>query len=87
MCWLYVYRVLGALALDSNDIPYVAYTDGANGYALTSQKFVTGSWILVGTAGFTSPNPVDWVSLAIDQNTETPFVAFQENGAGATVEK
>ena len=65
-------------------IPYVAYQDG---YNATVQKLVSGSWTVVGTAGF-SAGSATYTSLAID-STDTPYVAYQDgsNSSKATVQK
>jgi len=78
-----------------NDIPYVAYEDLANSYAVTVMKFTgiteenpTG-WEVVGTKGF-SGSQADFVRISIDSNGN-PYVAygtpFLENGHRIAVRK
>ncbi|MCX6112800.1 MAG: hypothetical protein NTY22_05910, partial [Proteobacteria bacterium] len=76
-----------SLAIDSNNTPYVAYTDYENSYKATVQKFNGTSWEIVGSAGF-SDGQVDYISLAIDSNN-TPYVAYRNdtNSYKATVQK
>jgi hypothetical protein len=67
-----------SLALDSGDIPYVAYTDAANSWRLTVQKLNGSSWDVVGTKGFTtSSDSADSPSISIDP-TGTPYVAYRD---------
>ena len=76
-----------SLALDSTGTPFVAYSDGANSVKATVQKLVSGSWTVVGTAGF-SAGLAFYTSLALD-STGTPFVAYSDfsNNNEATVQK
>ena len=78
-----------SLAIDSTTgTPFVAYSDGNNGYKVTVQRFVAGSgWTVVGTPGF-SVRTAQYTSLAIEKTTGTPFVAYRDyaNGEKATVQ-
>ncbi len=78
-----------SLAIDSNNIPYVAYQDGANSDKATVMKYSTSteSWELVGSAGF-SDGSAEYISLAIDSNN-IPYVAYRDgaNSNYATVMK
>ena len=77
-----------SLALASSNVPYVAYTDGANNYKATVMKYDSGSgWVLVGSAGF-SDGAALYTSLALDSNA-VPYVAYKDlaNGDKATVMK
>jgi len=66
-----------SLALDSSDMPYVAYADWANDGRATVMRF-TGAgatgWEPVGTPGF-SADRAEYISLALDSNG-TPSVAI-----------
>ncbi len=76
-----------SLAFDGST-PYVAYTDGKDGYKATVMRFngtgTVGTWETVGTAGF-SEGEVWYTSLAFDGST--PYVAYRDwgNGGKATV--
>lgn len=64
------------MAMDDNDVPYVAYKDSHAGQKATVQRFVNDAWELVGPMSFT-PNWSDFVSLAIDQDN-VPYVVFSD---------
>jgi len=68
----------------SNGTPYVAYSDGANGYKATVMMYNGTSWETVGTAGF-SAGEANSTSLYISNGT--PYVAYMDgaNGGKATV--
>ena len=71
------WQVVGAWAFDGARVwytslgngfhrnPYVAFEDGANSQKATVMKYSGGSWVVVGTAGF-SAGVVQLTSLAID---------------------
>jgi uncharacterized repeat protein (TIGR01451 family) len=69
-----------SLALDSNDVPYVAYKDGGTSNEATVMRYNTGTntWETVGSAGF-SAGQADFTSLALDSN-DVPYVAYQDGG-------
>ena len=75
-----------SIAIDSNNHPWVAYSDQAVGHAVTVKKFDGNDWVLVGQAGFSGQ--VSGISLAFD-STDTPYVSYADSGAGqkATVMK
>lgn len=64
------------MALDGNDVPYVAYKDSHAEQKATVQRFVNGAWENVGPISFT-PSAADFVSLAIDQGN-VPYVVFSD---------
>jgi hypothetical protein len=74
-----------SLAIDSSDIPYVAYQDWGNGGKTTVKKYDGISWKIVGTPGFSSMNAF-YPSLAIDSNG-IPYVAFTDGYPKANVMK
>ena len=76
-----------SLALASNDVPYVAYRDAANGSKATVMKYDGSGWVPVGSAGF-SAGTASFTSLALDSN-DVPYVAYKDgaNGNKATVMK
>lgn len=70
------------LAFDHNFKPYVAYWNPVPaGPKPTVYKYEGSSWVVVGTASFTT-NTIFFPSLAFD-NSNTPYLAFHENGLGA----
>ena len=74
------------LALDSNNTPYVAYLDYANGNKATVMKYTGSGWVALGQAGFSAESIFPGsISLALD-SSNTPYVSYSE-GDGATVMK
>lgn len=69
---------LADIALDRNNIPYVAYSDGADTNRVTVKRFIEGTWEVVGDVGFTSEfaNSKD-IAIADDG---TPVVLYQDAG-------
>jgi hypothetical protein len=76
-----------SFAIDSNDIPYVAFIDVANSDKATVMKYASGSWSIVGTAGF-SADGIGFPKIAFNSSNE-PYVSFQDgaNSNKATVMK
>lgn len=76
-----------SLAIDGNNVKYVAYSDGVNGSKATVMKYNGMDWELVGQAGFSAGN-ISSQSLAIDGNN-VPYVAYEDsfNDQKATVMK
>jgi hypothetical protein len=75
------------LVLDANNIPFVAYTDGANGNKATVMRFNGTNWVTVGVTGFSAGVAMS-PSLAVDANG-TPYVAYTDrtNDDKTTVKK
>jgi len=73
------------LEFDSNNTPYVAYSDTT--FRGVVQKFDGTSWIAIGKDGFSSGR-ADSISLKFDSNN-TPYVAYNDvaHGYKATVKK
>lgn len=71
------------MALDANGVPYTAYIDFENASKITVKKYNGTSWVLVGTAGF-STHAAAQVKLAIDGDG-MPYIAYANSPAtGAT---
>jgi hypothetical protein len=62
-------------ALDANNMPYVAFADGANSNKATVMKFNGTSWVTVGTAGFSASSNVYNFSIVFDASN-MPYVAY-----------
>lgn len=77
-----------SLAFDISGIPYIAFSDIANGYKVTVMKLNpdTNKWELVGKAGFTDVASGD-VSLKI--NNDTLYVTYRNivNQSSTNIEK
>lgn len=69
-----------SLAINDNNVPYVAFRDNANNDKATVMKYNGSQWEPVGNEGFTDYG-IDEISLAIDGNN-VPFVAFRHNSDG-----
>jgi len=75
-----------SLAINNNNVPYIAYQDAAYGGAATVMKFNGNSWSPVGTAGFTN-NGIGLISMAIDKSSNTPYVAYRDFDGYFVVQK
>ena len=69
-----------SLAFDNNGTPYIAFSDGNNAGKATVMKLSGGSWVVVGTAGF---SPASATYLSLTMRGATPIVAFSDAGNGS----
>ena len=76
-----------SLALDSADIPYVAFQDMRNDRKASVMKYEGGSWQTVGDTCFSAGEVYD-TCIAID-SSDTPYVVYRDyaNSEKATVMK
>lgn len=69
-----------SLALDTNGVPYLAFSDIGMGGA-SVMKFNGKNWVLVGSRGF-SNGVFNNTSLNFDKNN-TPYIAYQDGNTSA----
>jgi hypothetical protein len=74
----YVYNT--DIAIDANNVPYVAYEDGPSNEVrkATVQKFNGTAWEVVGSAGFSEGTATD-ITIAIGANN-VPYVVYMRDG-------
>lgn len=76
-----------SVALDGNDIPYMAFTSIASGvFKVSVRKFVNGYWEYVGAPRFSDNVFLQKVSLAIDNNN-VPYVAYRTFAGQSRIQK
>lgn len=68
------------MAVDNNNVPYIAFADNANGDKLSVRKWNGSSWSSIGTA--ISNSSIQYVSMAIDQNNNDIYVAYKDWSQG-----
>jgi hypothetical protein len=74
-----------SLAIDTSNIPYIAFADYENKKHISVFKFMDTAWVNVGPAHFIAQHAgFDKVDLKIDQHN-TPFIAFTDSAPGAKV--
>src|SRR6056297_762732 len=66
-----------ALAFDSSDTPYVGYSSDS-GHPATVMQYSGSSWVNFGAEDFTTRSVSD-VQLAVDQQSDSVFIAFSES--------
>ena len=68
------------MAMDTaTSVPYVIFRDAGFGNKATVSRFLSGTWSIVGTPGFTA-NAIDYADIAIAPDG-TPYIVFQkQNG-------
>lgn len=83
------YATYVSLALNSADVPYVAYSDGIGWPSLnaTVKRFDGANWVLVGPQQF-SASQADYIDLEFDKNNNL-FIAYSDHfySAAITVKK
>jgi len=74
-----------ALTLDeSSGIPYVAYSDGANGFKISVMKFNGSGWEYVGTPGF-SEGSASKIGVAMETSGSGNLAVFYSDSTGGAV--
>jgi hypothetical protein len=72
-----------SIALDANDVPYVACPDTAYADRAAVKKLVSGSWVDVGTPGFSANAPAVPSGISLSIGTDgAPYVAYQDGPTG-----
>lgn len=66
------------IAIDGSGIPYVSYSDIANGERATVMKYNGSNWVAVGLPGFSEAEAY-YPAIALDAGG-TPYVIYEDNG-------
>lgn len=66
------------MAVDNNDVPYIAFADNANGDKLSVKKWTGSSWQNVATG--ISSGSVQRVSMTVDRNNNDIYIAYKDWG-------
>lgn len=64
------------VAVDNNNVVYMAYADNANGDKLSVKKWTGSSWTSIGTA--LSNSSIQYVSMTIDPSTNDIYIAYKD---------
>jgi hypothetical protein len=64
-----------SIAVDKNNVPYVAFSDYRKAQGLTVMKYIGGSWQILDTENI-SGGQVSYPSIQIDPTTNMPVVAY-----------
>lgn len=76
-----------SVALDGNDVPYMAFTSIASGvFKVSVRKFINGHWEYVGAPRFSDNVFLQKVSLVIDNN-DVPYVAYRTFTGQSRIQK
>ncbi len=74
------------IKIDNNNIPYVAYIDSSNSNNITVSKFISGSWVTLGSAGsagYIHSYTGNYNNIQFDiDNSNNVYVASIDSGDG-----
>lgn len=71
----------GSMAIASNKVSYIAYSDVSAGDKITVKRFVGTAWEVLGGAGFSS-GKANYTAVVTDDQDE-PYVVYQDEGNSA----